>query len=91
LEGLGVDGRIILQVVKNLNWINPIRDRDKWWALVNTVMNLRVPSIAGNFLISGRAVSLSRKTMLRRFGLISSRITGFRIQELYARESSVPA
>jgi hypothetical protein len=25
-----------------LDWINPLRDMDKWWVLVNTVMNLRV-------------------------------------------------
>jgi hypothetical protein len=26
------------------------QDRDKWWALVSTVKNLRVPKIAGTFL-----------------------------------------
>jgi hypothetical protein len=25
-----------------VNWIDPAQDRDKWRALVNTVMNLRV-------------------------------------------------
>ena len=28
------------------------QDRDRWWALVNTVMNLRVSQNAGNFLTS---------------------------------------
>jgi hypothetical protein len=26
-----------------LDWINLAQDSDKWWALVDTVMNLRVP------------------------------------------------
>jgi hypothetical protein len=28
---------------QNVNWINPVQDREKWHALVNTVMNLRAP------------------------------------------------
>jgi hypothetical protein len=44
----GVDGRIILkQIFKKLdggmNWIELAQDRDRWRALVNVVMNLRVP------------------------------------------------
>jgi hypothetical protein len=26
-----------------MDWIDPAQDRDQWWALVNTGMNLRVP------------------------------------------------
>jgi hypothetical protein len=26
-----------------LDWIDMAQDRDRWWALVNAVMNLQVP------------------------------------------------
>jgi hypothetical protein len=44
----GVDGRIILKRIfktwdGGMNWIELAQDRDKWRALVNAVMNLRVP------------------------------------------------
>jgi hypothetical protein len=47
LEDPGVDGRIILKwiferLVGGMGWINLAQDRDRWWALVNAVMNLRV-------------------------------------------------
>jgi hypothetical protein len=28
---------------EGVGWINQAQDRDQWWAVVNTVMNLRVP------------------------------------------------
>jgi CRISPR/Cas system-associated protein Cas7 (RAMP superfamily) len=40
------------------------QDRDRRHALVNTVMNLRVQQIAGNFLTSYKPVRFSRMTLL---------------------------
>jgi len=44
-----VEGRFILRRifrkwdVWGVNWIEVAQDSDRWWALVNAVMNLRVP------------------------------------------------
>jgi hypothetical protein len=54
-DGMGWDG---------LDWIDLARDRDKWRALVNTVMNLRVPLNAENFLIVCTIGSFSKKAQL---------------------------
>ena len=35
-----------------MDWISLAQDKDRWWALVNEVMKLRVPQNAGNFLTS---------------------------------------
>jgi hypothetical protein len=48
LKDPGVDGRIILKwtcekLAGGMDWINLAQDRDRWRALVNAVMNLRVP------------------------------------------------
>jgi hypothetical protein len=34
---------------ESVEYIHLAQDRDQWRSLVNTVMNLRVPEMAGNF------------------------------------------
>ena len=48
LEYPDVDGRVILRWIfrkrdGGMDWIDLAQDRDRWWVLVNAVMNLRVP------------------------------------------------
>jgi hypothetical protein len=69
LEDPGVDGRIILKWIfevgwEGIDWIDVAQDRDRWRAVVYTVMNLRIPQNVGNFLSGLRRFSFSGKTLL---------------------------
>jgi hypothetical protein len=47
-----------------IDWIKLAEDRERWRALLNAVMNLRVPYNTGNFLTSCKPVSFSRRIVL---------------------------
>jgi hypothetical protein len=54
LEDPGLDRRILLKRIfkkwnRGMDWIDWDQDRDRWLALANVVMILRVPSNAENF------------------------------------------
>jgi hypothetical protein len=46
LEDLGADGDIVSEWIlkeiswEGIDWIDLAEDRDRWWALVNMVMNI---------------------------------------------------
>jgi len=48
LENPGVGGRIILRWIfrkwdEGMDWVDLVRDRDRWQAVVKVVMNLQFP------------------------------------------------
>jgi len=47
-----------------MDWMDLGQERNRWRALVNAFMNLRVPQNAVNFLTSWKSVSFSRRTLL---------------------------
>jgi hypothetical protein len=49
----------------DIYWIDLAEDRDQWKALVNTVMDLRVPQNSVNFLSSCTIGCFSRRAQLR--------------------------
>jgi len=48
----------------SMDWIELAKDRDRWWAVANAVMNLRFPQNTGT-LTNLVPISFSRRTVLR--------------------------
>jgi hypothetical protein len=48
-----------------MDWIDVTHDRGQWRALVNTVMNLRVPYNFGEFCSNSKSYGFSRISQLR--------------------------
>jgi hypothetical protein len=46
----------------DVDWIHLAQDRDRWQALVNTIMNLRVPFFISS--LAERTLSFLRRTLL---------------------------
>jgi hypothetical protein len=49
-----------------MDWIDLVQDRLQWRALVNKIMNLRVPQNAAKFVSGCTIGSFSRRAQLRK-------------------------
>jgi hypothetical protein len=48
-----------------VDWLDLAQDRDQWRALVNTIMDIRVPQIIGKFFSSSATGGFSRTQLCR--------------------------
>jgi hypothetical protein len=51
--------------LRGKDWIYLAEDRDRWRAVVNAVMSIRLPQNSGNFLSSWGPVSFSGRSLIR--------------------------
>jgi hypothetical protein len=64
MDNIKIDLREIVWGI--MDWVDLAQDRYQWKALVNTVLNLRVPLNAGGFLRGCTIDSPSRRAQLRK-------------------------
>ena len=48
----------------DVDWIDLGQDRDRWWGIINTVINLQVPLNVWNFLSTCEEVRFSGRAVL---------------------------
>jgi hypothetical protein len=58
-----------------MDWIELAQARDRWRSLVNVVNNFRVSYHAGNFLISCKPVTFSRRILFHGISIAERRAT----------------
>jgi len=49
---------------EGVDWISIAEDSDKWWALVNAVVNLFFHKMCGIFMTNWEKIILSKRTLL---------------------------
>ena len=62
------------------DWMELAQDRDRWWAFVGTVRNLRVPKMRGISWLAAEPVSFSRRTLLHGVSKYDSTSASYSLQ-----------